>query len=72
MPLSYDRKINFFPFFLATLILLNCNVTCVSNTEVLVSKVAFGSCNRQNKPQNHWDVIGAIEPDLFLWTGLYN
>ena len=33
------------------------------------SVIAFGSCNRQNKPQDHWEVIRAVNPDLFLWTG---
>jgi hypothetical protein len=31
--------------------------------------VAFGSCNRQNKPQVHWDFIKTTSPDLFIWTG---
>jgi phosphodiesterase/alkaline phosphatase D-like protein len=31
--------------------------------------IAFASCNRQNKPQHHWDVIKTRNPDLFLWTG---
>ena len=33
------------------------------------SVIAFGSCNRQNKPQDHWEVIRAVNPDLLLWTG---
>ena len=31
--------------------------------------LAFGSCNRQNKPQHHWDVIGGLNPTHFAWIG---
>ncbi|KAH8063343.1 hypothetical protein JL722_2511 [Aureococcus anophagefferens] len=32
-------------------------------------RAAFGSCNKQDKPQPLWPVIGAAAPQLWLWTG---
>ena len=34
-----------------------------------VLTVAFGSCNRQDKPQDYWPVIGSHKPDVWLWLG---
>lgn len=34
-----------------------------------IGTIAFASCNRQNKPQKHWDTIQSHDPGLFLWTG---
>ena len=34
-----------------------------------VTTIAFGSCNRQNKPQDFWPVISAHKPDAWLWLG---
>jgi len=34
-----------------------------------ISKIAFGSCNKQYKRQDHWKGVKAQHPDLFLWTG---
>jgi hypothetical protein len=34
--------------------------------------IIFGSCNRQNKDQSHWDAITSqisTNPELFVWTG---
>lgn len=33
--------------------------------------IAFGSCNRQNKNQQFWNIIKQTNPSLFLWTGKY-
>ena len=30
---------------------------------------AFGSCNKQHKPQPFWSVIARFAPSLWLWTG---
>jgi len=38
-------------------------------TDTEVTTIAFGSCNRQNKPQNFWPMIGAHKPDVWLWLG---
>lgn len=34
-----------------------------------VSRIAFGSCLQQDKPQPIWNAISASKPDLFLWLG---
>src|SRR5277367_3235717 len=34
-----------------------------------VRRIAFGSCAQQDHPQPIWTVIGADQPDLFLFIG---
>lgn len=34
-----------------------------------LSAIAFGSCNRQERPQPLWEVIVANHPQLWIWTG---
>jgi alkaline phosphatase D len=34
-----------------------------------VSRIAFGSCCRQDKPQPIWDAIVAAKPDVFVFLG---
>ena len=31
--------------------------------------IAFGSCNRVDRPNLFWDDIAALEPDLWIWGG---
>ena len=38
-------------------------------TEVPVTTIAFGSCNRQGEAQEFWPMIGAHKPDAWLWLG---
>ncbi|MFZ9187085.1 MAG: hypothetical protein ACO21G_00620, partial [Algoriphagus sp.] len=33
------------------------------------SRMAFGSCNRQDSPQPLWKPIAADHPDLWVWMG---
>ena len=35
----------------------------------ILSRIAFGSCARQTKPQPIWDTVVATHPDLFLFVG---
>lgn len=35
----------------------------------LPRRIAFGACAKQWKPQPIWDVINALEPDLFIFLG---
>lgn len=35
----------------------------------LVSRIAFGSCNKHDKPQPLWQPIVSNKPDIWLWTG---
>lgn len=37
--------------------------------EDLPSRIAFGSCARQDKPQPIWDAIVASQPNLFIFLG---
>jgi len=34
-----------------------------------VSRIAFGSCAKQWKPQPIWNTVAAVKPDLFLFIG---
>ncbi|MGF1448559.1 MAG: alkaline phosphatase D family protein [Opitutales bacterium] len=31
--------------------------------------IAFGSCNDEDKPQDYWPSIAAVEPDVWIWMG---
>ena len=31
--------------------------------------IAFGSCDKQNEPQNFWTEVVANQPDLWIWLG---
>jgi alkaline phosphatase D len=33
------------------------------------SSIAFGSCNRQDKPQDFWATLRSLQPSHFLWVG---
>ena len=37
--------------------------------ETALSRIAFGSCAHQNKPQPIWDRIDAFDPQLFVFLG---
>lgn len=34
-----------------------------------LQRIAFGSCNFQLAPQDHWVAIGSQSPDLWIWLG---
>ena len=37
--------------------------------ETVLTRIAFGSCNGEDKPQPLWRHILAAEPQLWIWTG---
>ncbi len=37
--------------------------------ESVITRLAFGSCNHQLRPQDYWGVIAKTNPDLFLFIG---
>ena len=37
--------------------------------EAVLSRIAFGSCARQDKPQPIWDAVIATRPQLFAFLG---
>jgi len=39
------------------------------NDKVILERIAFGSCARQDKPQPIWNAIVATKPDLYLSLG---
>ena len=67
MELQLNRIRNFL-LQISVFISLSCQI-CGSEEILPATVIAFGSCNRQNKPQDHWNIIRAANPDLFLWTG---
>lgn len=54
--------------FLSTSLLANDNISKLKAIKTL-SKFAFGSCNKEYKPQPMWKYIIKDEPQLFLWGG---
>lgn len=32
-------------------------------------RICLGSCNKHERPQEHWDVIRQLHPDLWIWMG---
>lgn len=53
------------------LVLLGCTLPLVA---VESTTIAFGSCNKHDRPQPLWPAVLACAPDLWLWTGdtVYN
>jgi alkaline phosphatase D len=39
------------------------------DTVAPLAVIAFGSCNKLDKPQNMWDAIVANNPNLWIWLG---
>ena len=58
-----------FPFIASCLVLLFIPITMAQADQPPLSRVAFGSCARQNEPQPIWEAIVAKQPQLFLMIG---
>ncbi|WP_198672970.1 alkaline phosphatase D family protein [Algoriphagus litoralis] len=57
-------------FFFALVVLSNsCKPKVQEEIQPDITKIAFGSCNRQDAPQPLWQPILADQPDLWIWTG---
>lgn len=57
---------------LASILMLALPVTASaqdSQSESTLTRIAFGSCAKQNKPQPIWDAIAETKPDVFLMIG---
>ncbi len=39
------------------------------NTKRAITTIAFGSCDRQDLPQDIWKAVAQNQPDLWIWTG---
>jgi len=69
--MNYKKSLSIL-FTAATLLLAGNPLTCVAEetpSAKVLSKITFGSCASQNKPQPIWDTIVAEKPDLFLFIG---
>ncbi|SEA10083.1 alkaline phosphatase D family protein [Psychroflexus halocasei] len=55
-------------FLSLSLIFLSCKTT-QKPSEDESFKIAFGSCNLQDKDQSYWEFIGSENPDIFIWGG---
>ncbi len=38
-------------------------------SHVIVKKITFGSCNKESKNQDYWQIISKQESDLWIWLG---
>src|SRR5437899_1083363 len=43
--------------------------SAAANEKQVLSRIAFGSCARQDKPQPIWDAVVAAKPELYLSLG---
>ena len=53
----------------AALIFLAWRAPAHGDDKLTLSRIAFGSCARQDKPQPIWDAVVAAKPDLYLSLG---
>lgn len=54
---------------LAFVVLFLMAPSAFANDKLVLSRIAFGSCARQDKPQPIWEAVVAAKPDLFLSLG---
>jgi alkaline phosphatase D len=66
VPLSASRR-TFLTSLLAALLVANAGTALASDKAI--SRIAFGSCAKQQLPQPIWNAIGAKRPDVFLFLG---
>ena len=77
----YMKTINF-SLFLCLFLLSGCHISNKSiskndslyqgqkwHTNHKITTIAFGSCDRQDLPQDIWNKIALNKPDLWIWTG---
>jgi alkaline phosphatase D len=46
-----------------------CCVNAVHAQSPVISRIAFGSCAKQDKPMPIWDAVNELQPQLFLFLG---
>ncbi|MDE0561702.1 alkaline phosphatase D family protein [Algoriphagus sp. NF] len=56
-------------FFLGLPLFFACKPSVLTSEEEEITRIAFGSCNRQNRPQPLWQPIVSDNPDLWIWMG---
>ncbi|WP_317197154.1 alkaline phosphatase D family protein [Algoriphagus marincola] len=55
--------------FLGIPLFFACKPSVLTSEEEEITRIAFGSCNRQNRPQPLWQPIVSDNPDLWIWMG---
>ncbi len=50
-------------------VILKINVLAGQQTQTTITKIAFGSCADQNKPQPILNLVAKYKPDLFIYLG---
>jgi len=48
---------------------LNYPTHSIPSSDQVLTKIAFGSCNKHDKPQPMWATISQHQPDLWIWLG---
>lgn len=56
-------------FWLLTIAALLLSTTAVGADEPVLSRIAFGACAKQDKPQPIWDAVVESQPEAFLFLG---
>lgn len=59
----------FFAIAFALAVTLASDVADAADIDQPLKRVAFGSCNREDRPQPLWRLIAATQPDLWIWLG---
>ena len=54
---------------IASAVMLLDGSRALADDEITVSRIAFGSCAKQDRPQPIWDAVVASDPQLFLFIG---
>ena len=52
-----------------TFAILVCSTTALYADEPVLSRIAFGACAKQDKPQPIWDAVVESQPEAFLFLG---
>jgi alkaline phosphatase D len=55
--------------FLGLPLFFACKPSVLTSEDEEITRIAFGSCNRQNRPQPLWQPIVSDNPDLWIWMG---
>jgi alkaline phosphatase D len=71
--LQFSGKLNFMKNHLIMLALFALGISCKPKAQLVskaeITRIAFGSCNRQDAPQPLWKPILADRPELWVWMG---
>ena len=72
LPLMFDRRfaqVLVVTVPVLTVLFLTSALRAGDREETVLSRIAFGSCAKQDQPQPIWDAIVESDPDVFLFIG---